>query len=58
MYMQPEGTRKVARPLDRWKEVGKDVRMLEIRSLWAKGTNREERRKFSEKAKNLHGAGS
>jgi hypothetical protein len=55
MYMQPEGPKKVGRPGTRWRDdVGKDVRMLGIRSWWATAMNREEWRKFLNEAKTLY----
>jgi hypothetical protein len=43
MYVQPEGVREVGRPRARWRdEVGKDERMLGLRSWWARAMNREE----------------
>jgi hypothetical protein len=55
MYVQPEGLRKVGRPHARWRdEVGKDARMLELRSWWATAMNGEEWRKLLRKAKTLY----
>jgi hypothetical protein len=43
MYMQQERPTKVGRPRARWRDdVGKDARMLGIRSWWATAMNREE----------------
>jgi hypothetical protein len=54
IYVQPEGVRKVGRPRARWRdEVGKDARMLELRSWWATAMNREEWRKLLSEAKTL-----
>jgi hypothetical protein len=40
MYVQPEGLRKVGRPRAKWgDEVGKDARMLGLRSWWATAMN-------------------
>jgi hypothetical protein len=40
MYVQPEGLRKVGRPRARWRDkVGKDARMLGLRSWWATAMN-------------------
>jgi hypothetical protein len=42
MYVQLEGLRKVGRPHARWRdEVGKDARMLGLRSWLARAMNRE-----------------
>jgi hypothetical protein len=42
MYVTPIGGRKIGRPRARWKEeVGKDARMLGIRSLWSTAINRD-----------------
>jgi hypothetical protein len=55
MYVQPEGLRKVGRPRAGWRyEVGKDARMLGLRSWWATATNREEWRKLLREAKTLY----
>jgi hypothetical protein len=52
--MEPEGLKKVERPCARWKdEVGKDVRMLGIRSWWATAMNQEKWKKLLEQAKTL-----
>jgi hypothetical protein len=41
--VQPEGVRKVERPRARWRdEVGKDARMLGLRSRWVTAMNRED----------------
>jgi hypothetical protein len=54
MYMQPEGPRKVVRRRARWRDdVGKDARMLGIRSWWATAMKREEWRKLLKEAKTL-----
>jgi hypothetical protein len=46
-YMKPEGPRKVWKPHARWgDDVGKDARMLGIRSWWATAMNREEWRTY------------
>jgi hypothetical protein len=40
IYVQLEGLRKVVRPHARWRdEVGKDARMLRLRSWWATAMN-------------------
>jgi hypothetical protein len=55
MYVQPGGLRKVGRPRARWRdEVGKDARMLGLRSWWATAMNREEWRKLLKEAKTLY----
>jgi hypothetical protein len=55
MYMQLEGPRKVGRPCARWRDdVGKDARMLGIRSLWATAMNREEWKKHLNEAKTVY----
>jgi hypothetical protein len=55
MYVQPEGLRKVGRPCARWRDdVGKDVRMLGLRSWWATAINQEEWRKLLKEAKTLY----
>jgi hypothetical protein len=55
MYVQPEGLRKWGKPRARWRdEVGKDTRMLGLRSWWARAMNREEWRKLLMEAKTLH----
>jgi hypothetical protein len=52
MYVQPEGLGKVGRPRARWRdEVGKDARMLGLRSWWATAMNREEWRKLLRETK-------
>jgi hypothetical protein len=54
-YVQPEGLRKVGRLRARWRdEVGKDARMLGLRSWRATATNREESRKLLREAKTLY----
>jgi hypothetical protein len=54
MCVQLEGLRKVRRPRARWRdEVGKDSRMLGLRSWWATAMNREERRKLLKEAETL-----
>jgi hypothetical protein len=54
MYVQPEGLRKVGRPRARWRdEVGKDARMLGLRSWWATAMNGEEWRKLLKDAKTM-----
>jgi hypothetical protein len=55
MYVQPEGLRKMGRPRARWgDEVGKEARMLELRSWWATAMNREEWRKLLREAKTVY----
>jgi hypothetical protein len=55
MCLQPEGLRKMGRPRARWRdEVGKDARMLGLRSCWATVMNREEWRKLLKEAKTLY----
>jgi hypothetical protein len=55
MCVQPEGLRKVRRPRARWRdEVGKDARMLGLRSWWATVMNQEEWRKLLKGAKTLY----
>jgi hypothetical protein len=55
VYMQLEGPRKVGRQRTRWRDdVGKDARMLGIRSWWARAMNREEWRKPLREAKTLY----
>jgi hypothetical protein len=45
MHVTPTGQRKTGRPKARWREeVGKDVRILGIRSWWSTAMNRERRR--------------
>jgi hypothetical protein len=47
MYAEPEEPRRVGRPRAGWRDdVGKDARILGIRSWWATAMNREEWRKF------------
>jgi hypothetical protein len=54
MRVQPEVLRKVGRPRARWRdEVGKDARMLGLRSWWATAMYREEWRKLLKEAKTL-----
>jgi hypothetical protein len=54
MYVQPEGLRKARRPRARWRdEVGKDARMLGLRSWWAAVMNGEDWRKLLNEAKTL-----
>jgi hypothetical protein len=56
MYVQVEGLRKVGRQRVRWRdEVGKDTRMLGLRSWWATAINRDEWRKLLKIAKTLCG---
>jgi hypothetical protein len=51
MYVQLEGLRKVGRPRARWRdEVGKDARMLGLRSWWATALNQEKWRKLLKEA--------
>jgi hypothetical protein len=53
--MQLEGPRKVVRLHSRWRDnVGKDARMLGIRSGWATSMNHEEWRKLLKEAKTLY----
>jgi hypothetical protein len=55
MYMQLEGPRKVGRPRVRWRDyVGKDARMLGIRSWWATAMNREEWGQLQKEAKTVY----
>jgi hypothetical protein len=55
LYVQPEGLRKVGRPRARWRdEVGKDARMLGLRSWRATAMNRKEWRKLLKKARTLY----
>jgi hypothetical protein len=55
MYVQPEGLRKVGRQRARWRdEVGKDARMLGLRSWWATAINRDEWRKLLSEAKTIY----
>jgi hypothetical protein len=55
IYMQQEGPRKVRRPHARRRDdVGKDARMLGIRSWWATAMNREGWRKLMKEAKTLY----
>ena len=55
MYMQPEGPRKEGRPRARWRDdVGKDARMLRVRSWWATAMDHEEWRKLLKEAKTLY----
>jgi hypothetical protein len=55
MYVQPEGLSKVRRPRARWRdEVGKDARMLGLRSWWATAMYREEWRKLLKEAKTIY----
>jgi hypothetical protein len=52
--MQPEGPRKVGRSRARWRgDVGKNARVLGIRSWWATAMNREDWRKLLKEAKTL-----
>jgi hypothetical protein len=54
VYVQPEGLRKVGRQRARWiDEVGRDARMLGLRSWWATAMNRKEWRKLLREAKTL-----
>jgi hypothetical protein len=47
MYVQLEGLSKLGRPRTRWRhEVGKNARMLGMRSWWAAAMTREEWRKL------------
>jgi hypothetical protein len=55
MCVQLEGLRKVERPRARWRdEVGKDARMLGLRSWCAIAMNREEWRKLLKEVKTLY----
>jgi hypothetical protein len=55
MYVQPEELRKVARPRGRWRdEVGKDARMLGLRSWRATAMNREDWRKLLNEVRTLY----
>jgi hypothetical protein len=54
MYMQQNRLRRVGKRHARFKDkVGKDVRMLGIRSWWAKAMNQEECRELLKKSKTL-----
>jgi hypothetical protein len=54
MYVTPIGQRKTGRPKARWREeVGKDARMLGIRSWWSTAMNREEWRQLLREATTL-----
>jgi hypothetical protein len=54
MYVTPIGQQKRGRPKARWREeVGKDARMLGIRSWWCTATNREEWRRLLREARTL-----
>jgi hypothetical protein len=54
MYVTPIGQQKRGRPKARWREeVGKDARMLGIRSWWCTAMNREEWRQLSREARTL-----
>jgi hypothetical protein len=54
MYVQPEGLRKVGRQHTRWRdEVGKDARMLRLRSWRVTAMNREEWRKLLKETKTV-----
>jgi hypothetical protein len=54
-YGQLEGLRKVGRLRTRWRdEVGKDARMLGLRSWWATAMNREKWRNLLKEAKTLY----
>jgi hypothetical protein len=55
MYVQLEGLMKVGRQRARWRdEVGKDARMLGLKSWWATAMNGEEWRKLLSEAKTLY----
>jgi hypothetical protein len=55
MYVQPEGPRKVGRPRARLRDdVGKDARLLGIRSWWATAMSREDWRKLLQEAKTFY----
>jgi hypothetical protein len=54
MYVTPIGQWKTERPKARWREeVGKDARMLGIRSWWSTAMNREEWRRLLREAMTL-----
>jgi hypothetical protein len=54
MYVTRIGQRKTGRPKARLREeVGKDVRMLGIRSWWSTAMNREEWRRLLREARTL-----
>jgi hypothetical protein len=54
MYVTPIGQRKTGRPKAHWREeVGKDERMLGIRSWWSTAVNREEWRRLLREAMTL-----
>jgi hypothetical protein len=53
--MQPEDPRTIGRSRARWRDdVGKDARMLGIRSWWATPMNREEWRDLLKEAKTVY----
>jgi hypothetical protein len=55
MYVQLEGLRRVGILRARWRDkVGKDTRMLGLRSLWATAMNQEEWSKRLKEAKSLY----
>jgi hypothetical protein len=54
MYVTPIGQWKTGRPKARWREeVGKDARMLGIRSWWSAAMNREEWMRFLKEIRTL-----
>jgi hypothetical protein len=53
MYVTPIGQRKTGRPRAQREEVGKDMRMLGIRSWWSPAMNREEWRQLLREAMTL-----
>jgi hypothetical protein len=56
MCVAPRGKRKTGRPKARWREeVGKDARMLGIKSWWSAAMNREEWRRLLREAMTLTG---
>ena len=53
MYVTRIGQRKTGRSKALGKEIGKDTRMLEIRSLWSTAVNREEWMQLLREAKTV-----
>jgi hypothetical protein len=54
MYVTAIGQRKTGRPKARWREdVGKEARMLGVRSWWSAAMNREEWRRLLREARTL-----
>jgi hypothetical protein len=54
MYVTLTGQRKTGRPKARWREeVGKDARILGIRSWWSTAMNREEWRRLLRETRTL-----